>query len=999
MLGLAASEGVECLLMYLFVPLYSLYFLISRWSETRKPFMLSIIACIPVLPLIPILIILGLFIPTISPPPRPSSQNTAQRLETSKHRHIRGKNNSKAGPIRIRLVGNNAKPGWSDESDRSNSASGHKPIDWNVRPDPRSLSSGTSLSSKPIPVGTFGHVRGFGFAPLAAARMAVMHSMLDTENRRVNDRTQNHLCWLTLHDLTNGSVLDRVDVPNQSKLLAVNHNGTLAVLSNENQDCEIFVWSLEDNRELLRWKPNEFDSSSGKHGKAHQLKAIFIENNQLLTVCGERSTITLWHLPEHEVVFSKTAQNIKSVFVSPGRRYVIYTESNSRGYGDVHFIDVRTGDEVGNLSCKGFCLNSNTWSKNNGSNPVSSDGCRLALQSVCPGEDMAEVYLWDLSTGKMAARIAIDKKLDSLQWLGSRFLIARASAFQQSDAILIDTDRNAIVWRFKIGGEASFASPIDGPDDRCWFQVISPLKQMTYLMPLDLVTDAIKSKIDTAMPNGAEPLIASGRKARIVVGEFNTKGLDPKMPDHIRAHLGKLLKKVNMSVDDGASLKIMVTCKNEPVESAKFQITRSRFGMPMMHGCDESSPMITVPAMKSKWRLALFDDTDRVVWERNGSANSSDCVGYLTVPEDKNKVDYVYKKCLEGFKRRAKLFFFKNILPVGLHRQPVDDEGKPGLGRDEINLMSRFKTPDDIDLTDLIDDESPFEDGGDSQLSANSSRKYLQKVLVGVVAESDDVLQDRFSWFPAGKRPAILLRWGFGIQITGNRTMPRKVNTARDVERVIGEIGVYLGKSLEDRIAGDDFGAFPKDGPTQFSRVTIMGIGKQETLIKAARRQAVDVVLMADVTQKSIGLGGAQRITMRFRLIDARKGDVLWTSRPLSNSRSAKKLMARELADMIFEEIDANYTLQKMPPLTAAAAEERIKKLVGLIPKWKSEKRKELLLSFIIEARYYHSMGWISATDAIDAYARAVGAKKAKLIADGDAKQRRKVLRSWLKEK
>jgi uncharacterized membrane protein len=41
---MAFSEDVVCGLLYLFLPLYSLYYLVSRWPETKKPFVATLIA-------------------------------------------------------------------------------------------------------------------------------------------------------------------------------------------------------------------------------------------------------------------------------------------------------------------------------------------------------------------------------------------------------------------------------------------------------------------------------------------------------------------------------------------------------------------------------------------------------------------------------------------------------------------------------------------------------------------------------------------------------------------------------------------------------------------------------------------------------------------------------------------------------------------------------------------------------------------------------------------
>jgi hypothetical protein len=41
-LGVAFHEGVMCGVMYLFVPFYGLYYLISRWDDCKRPFGLAV---------------------------------------------------------------------------------------------------------------------------------------------------------------------------------------------------------------------------------------------------------------------------------------------------------------------------------------------------------------------------------------------------------------------------------------------------------------------------------------------------------------------------------------------------------------------------------------------------------------------------------------------------------------------------------------------------------------------------------------------------------------------------------------------------------------------------------------------------------------------------------------------------------------------------------------------------------------------------------------------
>ncbi len=43
LLGIAYGESLFCVLLYIFLPVYSVYYVISRWSDTKKPFLIVIL--------------------------------------------------------------------------------------------------------------------------------------------------------------------------------------------------------------------------------------------------------------------------------------------------------------------------------------------------------------------------------------------------------------------------------------------------------------------------------------------------------------------------------------------------------------------------------------------------------------------------------------------------------------------------------------------------------------------------------------------------------------------------------------------------------------------------------------------------------------------------------------------------------------------------------------------------------------------------------------------
>ena len=64
----AFREDTVCGLLYLFVPFYPLYYLVTRWDEMKRPFFLHLIASL-------ILIVSAVCIAAVAPPPEKNNRN------------------------------------------------------------------------------------------------------------------------------------------------------------------------------------------------------------------------------------------------------------------------------------------------------------------------------------------------------------------------------------------------------------------------------------------------------------------------------------------------------------------------------------------------------------------------------------------------------------------------------------------------------------------------------------------------------------------------------------------------------------------------------------------------------------------------------------------------------------------------------------------------------------------------------------------------------------
>ena len=368
----------------------------------------------------------------------------------------------------------------------------------------------------------------------------------------------------------------------------------------------------------------------------------------------------------------------------------------------------------------------------------------------------------------------------------------------------------------------------------------------------------------------------------------------------------------------------------------------------------------------------------------------------IELPEGQDAAALVRQQVLEDQKAAVRRFFLETSLPKQLYCQPRDAEGKLGLGSTPMDMLEEVVVPGNQDLTGLVDAEhlnpqqAPSGEGYEQ-----SSRDYVQAVMIDVLCGEDDALRERLRWFPKAKRPAIGLRWAFGIEFVGEKTTA-EIEDAWDVRRITGEIGPFLGREIEDRIAKGDFGEWPDRGDPRFRQVVILGIAPRDKLLDSARRQAVDVLIVANLTTKIIGLRRNETTTMRFQFFDVSTNGLLWTSPALKNTRQSRS--ADEVAAEVLEQIDSDFRLAAMPAMRPEHAEGRLKTLAAAIDQSDSpgKDRRLALLAVMIELRYYQLKDLITADQATALCDKILGDGNGKTLATGDEDQRREALRAWL---
>jgi hypothetical protein len=410
-----------------------------------------------------------------------------------------------------------------------------------------------------------------------------------------------------------------------------------------------------------------------------------------------------------------------------------------------------------------------------------------------------------------------------------------------------------------------------------------------------------------------------------------------------------------------------------------------------------------IPLTASECSLAVVDGSGNVLWKVSAVAGSDAYGSSVQVPEEAqyDVVRYLREKGQAARTKALLQFFFKTPVPKLLHGQPHDNQGRLGLGGTTIDLAEIFEIPKGQDLTGLVDTDRPDQQEPPRGVSyERSSRRYVHKIMIDLIAGSDTVLCTRLQWFPIAKRPSIGLRLATGVYVSDKKVQPA-VNDIRDLRNLVGPIGEYLGKQLESRLIKGDFGYWPDRGDPRFRQVILLGAATPGRLITAARRQAIDVLVIAHVTARTTGLNRKFSKTLRFRFVDVVTGDTLWTSRTLKSGRIAAEqrygvMPAEYLAEEILRQVDEDFFLRPMPKFSPAVAQNRLKTLAAIITEAQSSGNVQNLLAVMIELRYYHAKELATIEDVVPLYDRILGAGKGRIIVTGKKAERREALQDWL---
>jgi len=317
----------------------------------------------------------------------------------------------------------------------------------------------------------------------------------------------------------------------------------------------------------------------------------------------------------------------------------------------------------------------------------------------------------------------------------------------------------------------------------------------------------------------------------------------------------------------------------------------------------------------------------------------------------------------------------------------------------------------------------------------------------GIIRATPEVM-DSVQWSPGLKRPMLIVRWALAVSAPGLQNAPTNAgpgflhgsgpggmsltealpywdtnigqpfigklgNRAKQ-----GQFGKWLIKPKKEREDGAPFIPGPEPaGPggqprsqTQMhadeAGIKLIGLAEQAPARKAAFKEGVDVLALASIATKAVKVKNKieQKSTISIKLIDVRRNDVLYNSKPLENGKADERgegggfnvnqprepFFARGWMGEVMEFVESNLVLGEVPNLTPEIVKARAEAIVA--------EPKQNLLSALFELRYYESKKLLTGQELAGYYGKLTNPEDGTKLATGTAEQRKEALRKVMGE-
>lgn len=780
---------------------------------------------------------------------------------------------------------------------------------WNVAPDARpNMKAGTG--NKPITL-TADRLQGVAFSSPSQAQVVTLD--VDQRSPEHTELSPQVASYLSRFDLQTGKSAVRQKVPGGSQLMAISPSGTRAAVTIGSDEGRVDVYSLAERGQLLcAWRPylEENPKVEGhSHSKQHSRQSIqwsgFVDEDHLLTINRFDGQLVLWKLPEMKAVYRLRSGTGGGGALSPGGKYVLV-----RGKDRLTLIEAKTGTIAGELPIP-FEITSNDEDL---SAAFSSDGSRLAV--TVPDVAGAFLLAFDLKSGKELARMPVGYRGD-LQWCGPRQLLIGGERSSGGGVRLIDLDRRATVWRYAVLGGYRLN---ESPDDRVWL-IAGGYHQADAVLvaqPFQLSTE-VTTAIGT-LPFNPQPVFGPGTSVSIDSTGVGSAG-SSDLAERVKQMWSTTLAARGARVGEGG-VKLVASTSSGASRTEEY--TPSRFGgfpFPGRSSPTQSTSGFSFTTTDINLLVQLQDSGGKTLWETKSVASYHLPYSVQSTSADKSPQQIMSDNQAAAHKSGTEGFFLGVRLPFMIYPQPVDKDGQPGLGSTMINLTGYVR-----------------QQTGPRPIDADTAgaKEAFQGMYQQVLTDNSDATNNHWQWCQGLDRPVVAIRWAIGIQMDMRserakvELSPKPVDNAvlRDLERSAGPIGPALVQMLRSKQSEGKFGTFAGIGDDKLREVIVLGTGERAQLALAARKAAVDVVLI--VKLEPIVKGRQRDAQLSLEVLDLASGKKLWNSESILESRvKAAKLenvdLLGELSERMGEDIDSKLgltALETMPAGTPALRAE-----------------------------------------------------------------------------
>lgn len=439
-----------------------------------------------------------------------------------------------------------------------------------------SLQSSLTLTASPS------EIESIRFSSPAAAQ-AIIATHQEPQGKPAFSRLERY-------DLTTGTRVSVVDLPDRASLLDVSADGSRVLVrlafglpsasrpvSSQNR---LDVWELTEaeGRHIVGWQPG----GTADPNPAVPVDGAFVDGDRVISLTHD-GRLVLWNLAEQAAEYAIETGSRGPLLVTPGRKYVVVFTGTTFGA-----FNAAEGSFKGLLSPPRPTLAACTDAG------FSTDGTQLAAVLRRPAQS---VMTWDVATGRPSAEIDAPIGLDRGIHFGS-------AGYLVAGGVLFDIDRKRPTWLYLQNAESK---NVAGSIDQRHWVVIRPAFKETVLEAVDAPTAAVSSATLTT-GSLAAPQLSPGNDLAVALQLEGLEGEQGTFEAALAQSLGRELGRRGIRLDAAADMTLKISASDRRTgESIAFNAIGP--------GSNETVPAHEVDFMvsiESKSGKRLWSESERV---------------------------------------------------------------------------------------------------------------------------------------------------------------------------------------------------------------------------------------------------------------------------------------------------------------------------------------------------------------------------------------------------